>query len=162
MRSLRREKREEGFSLVELIVVVLVIAILIAIAVPTFLGARNQAADRAVQSSIRNAFAATRIYYNDKLAYTADVTEMRAIEPTVQWTTSQVSESTPRQAVSIDIADAGQTVLLVGRAQDGRCFYLRDVMGSGAGTYYDRKESAGSPCADPTSIATWSTAWSTG
>ena len=43
-----RNENDEGFTLIELMVVVLIIAILIAIAVPTFLGARERAQDRAV------------------------------------------------------------------------------------------------------------------
>ena len=50
-----RRDEDEGFTLIELMVVVLIIAILIAIAIPTFLGARQRAQDRAAQSSLRNA-----------------------------------------------------------------------------------------------------------
>ncbi|MDE3206718.1 MAG: prepilin-type N-terminal cleavage/methylation domain-containing protein, partial [Acidobacteriota bacterium] len=46
----RRDRDEEGFTLIELMVVVLIIAILLAIAIPTFLGARNGANARAAQS----------------------------------------------------------------------------------------------------------------
>ena len=48
-------EREGGFTLIELMVVVLIIAILIAIAIPTFLGARTRAQNRAVQANLRNA-----------------------------------------------------------------------------------------------------------
>ena len=50
----RNGDEEAGFTLIELMVVVLIIAILIAIAIPTFLGARSRAQDRAAQSSLRN------------------------------------------------------------------------------------------------------------
>src|SRR5262249_6810525 len=50
----RRRDGDEGFTLIELMVVVLIIAILIAIAIPTFLGARQRAQNRAAQSSLRN------------------------------------------------------------------------------------------------------------
>ncbi len=43
IRDRRENENEEGFTLIELMVVVLIIAILIAIAIPTFLGARNRA-----------------------------------------------------------------------------------------------------------------------
>ena len=46
---------EDGFTLIELMVVVLIIAILIAIAIPTFLGAQDRARDRGAQSDLRNA-----------------------------------------------------------------------------------------------------------
>ena len=66
----RRRNRDDGFTLIELMVVVLIIAILIAIAIPTFLGARNRAQDRAAQSSLRNALTAAKTIYTDGEDYT--------------------------------------------------------------------------------------------
>ena len=56
----RLHNDEEGFTLIELMVVVLIIAILIAIAIPTFLGAKNRAQHRQQQSNLRNGLAAGR------------------------------------------------------------------------------------------------------
>lgn len=50
------DRAEGGFTLIELMVVVLIIAILIAIAIPTFLGARSRAQDRQAQTTIRATF----------------------------------------------------------------------------------------------------------
>jgi type IV pilus assembly protein PilA len=61
----RLNREEDGFTLIELMVVVLIIAILMAIAIPTFLGAQNKAKDRAAQSDLRNAITAVRTIATD-------------------------------------------------------------------------------------------------
>lgn len=63
--SKRLHRDERGFTLIELMVVVLIIAILIAIAIPTFLGARKKAQDRAAQSDLRTALVTAQAYYTD-------------------------------------------------------------------------------------------------
>lgn len=154
---------ERGFSLVELMVVVLVIAILITIAIPTFFGAREKSNDRAIQSNVRNAFTATRVFYNENLKYSGDPVEMAAVEPSLHWTASALSGASLEGSVRISVHDLpseGQTVVLTGRTTSGRCFYLRDVMGGTiAGTFYERDVTGGAQCpdVDPSTItaASW-------
>ena len=81
----RRRDEEQGFTLIELMVVVLIIAILIAIAIPTFLGARQRAQDRAAQSDLRNGLTAEKTVYTDKQTYDATTANMQAVESSLNW-----------------------------------------------------------------------------
>jgi type IV pilus assembly protein PilA len=84
-----RRDAEEGFTLIELMVVVLIIAILIAIAIPTFLGARQRAQDSAAKSDLRNAAAAAKVFYTDAETYVGmNSTTLEAIEPSLTYATS--------------------------------------------------------------------------
>lgn len=57
-----RDSREDGFTLVELLVVILIIGILTAIAVPVFMNQRKSAADAALHSDMKNAVNAIQTY----------------------------------------------------------------------------------------------------
>ncbi|HEY2430265.1 MAG TPA: type II secretion system protein [Acidimicrobiales bacterium] len=130
--------REDGFTLIELMVVVLIIAILIAIAIPTFLGARQKAQDRAAQSDLRNALTAVKTAYVDSQSYTTDqtATAWASVEPSLTWTTG-ASKSAGQ--ISTD-ATADDTVVLGNYSASGKCWYIKDVTGATggdtAGTFY--------------------------
>jgi type IV pilus assembly protein PilA len=54
--------RQEGFTLIELMIVILIIAILVAIAVPVFLSARSNAQRRTCQANLRTIDGAINTY----------------------------------------------------------------------------------------------------
>ncbi|NPV59089.1 MAG: prepilin-type N-terminal cleavage/methylation domain-containing protein [Actinobacteria bacterium] len=54
--------RQEGFTLIELMIVILIIGILVGIAVPVFLSARSSAQRRTCESNMRTIKSAANVY----------------------------------------------------------------------------------------------------
>jgi type IV pilus assembly protein PilA len=136
----RFEKDEDGFTLIELMVVVLIIAILLAIAIPTFLGARNRANDRAAQSSLRNTLTAAKTIFTDEQDYTkADqASELTPVEPSL---TYSVTPSTDFKEV--DPASSGAAIwAAAAKSKSGTCFYIMDASGANGGTTYGKSTTA--------------------
>ena len=138
----RKRDSEEGFTLIELMVVVLIIAILIAIAIPQFLGARERAEDRAAQSSLRNALTAAKTAYTDNQSYgQATDVQLPAIEPSLTYKPAGTA-STGFKDVSVSVTSvvAGDQQIWSAAAlsKSGRCYWIKDVAtGVGtAGTFY--------------------------
>ena len=79
----RRLAGDEGFTLIELMVVVMIIAVLIAIAIPSFLGFRSSAQDRSAQSDIRNTLLVEKAIWLETGDYTAVAADLTAFEPSL-------------------------------------------------------------------------------
>jgi type IV pilus assembly protein PilA len=167
----RRKDAEEGFTLIELMVVVLIIAILIAIAIPQFLGARSRAQDRAAQSSLRNALTAAKTAYTDQSSYAkATSADLPAIEPSLTYETGTTASSSATVPSFKDVSVNVASVVTVPAADNqiweaavlsksGTCFYIKDIaVTSGtttAGTFYGTGTTCTGAAANAASAASW-------
>jgi type IV pilus assembly protein PilA len=148
----RLRNREEGFTLIELMVVVLIIAILIAIAIPTFLGARKRAQDRAAQSSLRNAVTAAKAIFTDNEDYAdADESALQEGEPALDFiaaATDSQDQTEVSTATFEVVSSTGKDnrFLAAAMSATGTCWYVQDITGpantTNAGTTWEQVPTA--------------------
>jgi prepilin-type N-terminal cleavage/methylation domain-containing protein len=100
---------EQGFTLIEILVVLLIITVLSAIAIPLFINQRGKAHDAAAKSAVRVASGAIEVYHQDHNTYDgADPDALINIEPSL------------REASGLDVAgDADGFTITVASASGG-------------------------------------------
>lgn len=148
-KKLKDMREDEGFTLIELMVVVLIIAILIAIAIPTFLGARQRAQDRAAQTSLRQAVTAAKVLYTDSEDYAAaDPASLNNAEPALEFQTAATSSHLVVSSVE-GVSPSVEYAAAV-RSANGTCWYIRDVVDPTAavnpGTRWGRSAAPAATC----------------
>lgn len=143
LKSMRRGlNREDGFSLIELMVVVMIIAILIAIAIPSFLGFRKNAQDRAAQSDLRTVLLAENAFQLENGAFTTDTADILAFEAN-----APVAEAAP--AVQIFV-NANGNLCLERLSDSGENFAIYVVLNGP--TYYGSAADAGDACSTAATV----------
>ena len=129
---MRRLARSDGFTLIELMVVVMIIAILIAIAIPSFLGFRANAQNRAAQATLNTAEKAVQFVFLEEGYYphrSVLLVDLPTIEPSIEWIDHLDSPTGPHQ-VSLDEDAGGAELAMSTMSESGSCYYLRLIDGS--------------------------------
>jgi type IV pilus assembly protein PilA len=151
-------KNDRGFTLIELMIVVLIVAILIAIAIPTFLGQRKEAEDSAAKSNLRNALTTEKAFYaSGAEVFTDDLDLLSAIEPSL----FNVSAASPAvntfDPVKVSIDPSAQTVCIV--ALTSRGDFMAIWENANGGTQFGRHSSnpfVTCSASGPPAVGTWS------
>ena len=83
---------EQAFTVIEFLVVIIIIGILLAIAVPSYLGFRDRAANNAMKANLREALPVAEQYQSDHGSYTGmDAAALAAIDSGLSPTLSVAS-----------------------------------------------------------------------
>ena len=154
--------REDGFTLVELMVVVAILAVLLLMSLSTFTGVKARAQDSAAKQTAAKALETGRIVFTDQATYaTANTATLSAAEPALRFIDAAVGSDDPNVA-STDVPDAattGHTFVAAVYSDAGNCFFIRDWITIGIG-YAVLRGAAPSDCtAGNASSVTFGTRW---
>jgi type IV pilus assembly protein PilA len=124
----RPYRDEAGFTLVELMVVILIISILIAIAIPTFFGLKRQADDVAAKQAAMLTVKTARSL-EDGTYGPVTAAELAASQPGVSYVDGATPSDGP-DTVSQEVV--GATTLYVSvYSEAGKCFFVQDRLDAG-------------------------------
>lgn len=158
MSSDRRVSRDDGFTLVELMVVLLIVATLAAIIIPSYLGARERSQDRAAQVNLNHALDAAKVVYSDYASYgplacdapycglpPTDVLRAATVEPRIEWRNQVQALHAPHQiGFSVDTGSFERRynqILLTALSDTDVCWAIWDH--DELGTYYGHADLEG-------------------
>jgi len=132
---------DEGFSLIELMVVLLVLAVLLTIAIPTFLGTTATADNRSAQSNLITAFTDAKTQFqNGGQTYFVGGTQdaaafaglLDAAQLDLKFRAGSLGPSTSQgssdsmSTISVAVSADGNGLVLAAYSVPGNCFYVVD------------------------------------
>jgi len=140
---------EDGFTILELMVVVAIIAIIIGMAVPAFSAARMNAQERAAQADLRTAVLAANsafISTDDQSFDTVTASVLATDEPRLRWSSSETTTGPGTiAALNGQVEETGDwAVGLAYQAGDGNCWYA--FQADNDAPWYGAHTSSGTGC----------------
>ncbi len=157
------KSREDGFTLLELMMVIAIIGILITVLAPTFLAAGSRAKDRAMQSSLRNATTGAKGLYLTTADYTG--ASPAALTAELGGVTFVLGGSDPTGQNTVSVLPLNTTqIVLSGQSKSGSCFYVLDDEAAGSTLYAEAPGAGacaanGSPIPTDVSATGWHATW---
>jgi type IV pilus assembly protein PilA len=130
---------DRGFTLIELITVVLVLGILVALATAAFTRTREPAVDRAAQALLTNGVQAVHAVYADTRSFAAvTLPDLAAAEGAIEWTDETTAADADSHAVSAATGTAAgvEFAVLATRTGNDECLAVR--VAEGSPTMYQR------------------------
>jgi len=163
---------DAGFTLIELMVVLLIMAILLAIAIPTFLGVKGGAQDRGAQSDLNTALTNAKAVYGNDQTYgslASAVAQLTSSEASLSFTAVTAATTTPPKAntpgdIVVDVTSDGNGIAFFNQSASGVCwgvltneqvysaapsstaFPTGTWPETGAGTFYASWKAVGNTC----------------
>lgn len=132
LKSMTVRKRRAGFTIVELLIVIVVIAILAAIAVTSYSGINNRANDSAVQSDLKNIAKKLEIYKVDNGVYPAGDTQLAILD--IKMSKSSYGNGMLSGTYNVlycrALADGPNKFALIAGSKSGNVFTYRSDLGT--------------------------------